>query len=635
VSGGRGSALRPKAMEGSEKKSLGPGRVKNNGKKAGTEARPKRGPFGARRDGKPQAERVGRSSRATGQEDVALDASRAVSAFLDDDRVRNMLYDVKLTLAALRQQSSEGEAAEEDGLVYQECIRRIREIVRRVLPAEAIVVVTSKGDEDLLDLYGREAWHFPQEADGTYPGSYPADGTGVIAHLETLRAKGAGYFLFPQPALWWLDAYPKFARHLEYHYPVVFRDEATCVIFQLENIGEVDGSAWRRQLSELISDYRNRFDLDPAILDWETGLRLHDLLPSETVFSPPSPEEGLSYFDQSIPIVAVSSPDKATLREARRVASDAVITLTPLDEEPGLLPDANHWGLAIDIERVGESFQSGPSTSIVIPTYNGLEHLDLCLAALEETLPEPFLGEVLVVDDCSGEETRALLREWQDSRLGLKVIRNRGNCGFVVSCNRGAHAATGDILVFLNDDTLPQARWLPALLRIFRDCPDAGAAGGRLLYPDGRLQEAGNVIFSDGSGANFGRGDYAVDDPLYNHVRVVDYCSAALLATPRAVFTELGGFDERFRPAYYEDTDYCFNLREHGYHVYYQPESVVVHSEGATSGTDLSSGVKRYQAVNQTKFVKKWDKALKRQPDNPGRFDLRTWHALAAAGVET
>lgn len=622
-------------MHSGEKKSLSPGRVKNNGKKAGTEARTTRSPNASGSDGKPRAKQLGSTAHVAAQEALSLDASRAVSAFLDDDRVRGMLYDVKLTLATLRQpQAPEGEAGE-NGLAYQECIRRVREVVRRVLPRDATVVVTSKGDEELLDLYGREAWHFPQAGDGSYPGSYPTDGTAVIAHLETLRAKGACYFLFPQPSLWWLDSYPKFARHLEYHYPVVFRDEGTCVIFQLQKIAEVDGSAWRRELSELISDYRNRFDLDPAILDWETGLHLHDLLPSETVFSPPTPEEGLAYFDRSIPIVAVSSPDKDTLREARRVASDAVVTLTPLDEAPGLLPDANHWGLAIGIERVGESLKSAQSTSIVIPTYNGLERLKLCLAALEETLPEPFIGEVLVVDDCSGEETRALLREWQDSRLKLKVIRNRGNCGFVMSCNRGARAATGDLLVFLNDDTLPQPRWLPALLRIFRDCPDAGAAGGRLLYPDGRLQEAGNVIFSDGSAANFGRGDAAVDDPLYNHVRPVDYCSAALLATPRDVFMEMGGFDERYRPAYYEDTDYCFGLRQKGYRVYYQPESVVVHDEGATGGTDLSSGVKRYQAVNHGKFVKKWGDALKRQPDSPGRFDLRTWHALAAAGTET
>jgi O-antigen biosynthesis protein len=142
------------------------------------------------------------------------------------------------------------------------------------------------------------------------------------------------------------------------------------------------------------------------------------------------------------------------------------------------------------------------------------------------------------------------------------------------------------------------------------------------------LQEAGNVIFSNGSGANFGRGDY-VDAPLYKYVREVDYCSGALLATPRDVFSELGGFDERYRPAYYEDADYCFTLREHGKRVYYQPESIVLHVEGATGGTDLNSGVKRYQSVNRVKFVEKWASTLRHQPDAPGDYGPRTWHLLA------
>jgi GT2 family glycosyltransferase len=112
-------------------------------------------------------------------------------------------------------------------------------------------------------------------------------------------------------------------------------------------------------------------------------------------------------------------------------------------------------------------------------------------------------------------------------------------------------------------------------------------------------------------------------------VREVDYCSAALLATPRALFAEIGGFDIRYRPAYYEDTDYCFAVRDHGYSVLYQPESVVIHTEGATGGTDLSSGVKKYQVVNQSKFMKKWRQKLSQQPNPPDRYDLRTWYNLA------
>jgi GT2 family glycosyltransferase len=216
---------------------------------------------------------------------------------------------------------------------------------------------------------------------------------------------------------------------------------------------------------------------------------------------------------------------------------------------------------------------------------------------------------------------RALLEEWQESIPHLKIVRNAQNRGFVASCNRGARAAKGDILIFLNDDTMPQKGWLQALLRTFREHPDVGAAGGKLIYPDGRLQEAGNFVFSDGSAANFGRDDRVIEAPLYNHVREVDYCSAALLATPRSLFSEIGGFDKRYEPGYYEDTDYCFEVRKHGHRVHYQPESVVVHTEGGTGGTDLTSGTKRFQVVNQGKFTRKWREALREQPKRPNQLD--------------
>jgi O-antigen biosynthesis protein len=221
------------------------------------------------------------------------------------------------------------------------------------------------------------------------------------------------------------------------------------------------------------------------------------------------------------------------------------------------------------------------------------------------------------------------LEEWQVSRPYLKVIRNARNRGFVASCNRGARAAKSDILVFLNDDTVPQVGWLQALVRTFRDRPDAGAVGGKLLYPDGRLQEAGNFVFADGSAANFGRDDRLIEGPLYNYVREADYCSAALLATPRALFLEIGGFDKRYEPGYYEDTDYCFAVRKRSRRVYYQPESVVVHTEGGTGGTDLTSGAKRYQVVNQAKFARKWKDALRDQPKRPVNLDLGASYGLA------
>jgi GT2 family glycosyltransferase len=559
--------------------------------------------------------------------------SERVESLLDrQEWIQSGLYDLNLSLSALGRRD---DGSQDGRVAYLESVRAVREVVRRKLPHDACIVVVSKGDE-LLDLYGRRAWHFPQGADGRYAGYYPPDGTAVIAHLEALRSHGADYLLFPKLALWWLDSYPKFLAHLHRHYPVVVDDSDKCLIFALERQKELPATVWRPRLLQLVEDYASEAGVDPAVLDWHTNLAIKELLPNQAVFSPPTEDTALPYLDGSVDIVVVSSPDATALREARRVAGHALVMLEPSEDEPR---SDGHSGiperLETSIERVnGEGRHSAPATSIVIPTYDGAEQLGRCLDALDDTLPDPFEGEVIVVDDGSASKVRELLDSWSDgdARFEVKVVRNRSNVGFVESCNRGAAAARGEILLFLNDDTLPQFGWLPALLRMFKSHPQAGAVGGKLLYPDGRLQEAGNVVYSDGSAANFGRGDYRVDDPIYNFVRAVDYCSGALLATPRKLFDEIGGFDKRYSPAYYEDADYCFAVRDRGYDVLYQPESVVVHVEGVTGGTDVTRGTKKFQVRNRERFAEKWGTALDDQPDPVTTYDLKTWYALADRG---
>ena len=505
------------------------------------------------------------------------------------------------------------------------------------LPVEATVIVVSEGDDELLKLDDRKGWHFPQTEDGAYAG-YPADSAAAIAHLEALRAKGGDYLLFPGSALGWLEHYKGFKQHLESRYQVVVSQEDTCVVFALRQAMVSENAGWRTKFEEVVTECRARLGHDPAILDWNTGLELAATFPQHSIFSPPSADRVLPYLDQSIDIVVVSSPDTASITEARRVAKAAVITLTGTELSSIAQVGAESNPTLVANWQVEGEAAALPTASIVIPTYNGITHTETCITVLRETLPHNFRGEIIVVDDASTDETPEVLERWASLDERLKVLRNPENVGFVTSCNRGASAATGEIVIFLNNDTLPLPGWLTPLLQIFRDYPDAGAVGGRLVYPDGRLQEAGGVIFADGSGANFGWGDYEVDAPLYNFVREVDYCSGALLVTKRSLFEEIGGFDTRYCPAYYEDTDYCFAVREKGFRVYYQPESTIVHLEGATSGTDLSSGVKRYQVVNQTKFVEKWGHLLKRQRPRPDRYDRQNWYALAArhepAGAE-
>jgi GT2 family glycosyltransferase len=244
-----------------------------------------------------------------------------------------------------------------------------------------------------------------------------------------------------------------------------------------------------------------------------------------------------------------------------------------------------------------------PRVSIIVPVFNQFPFTLRCLASLGRhgsALP----SEVIVVDDASTDETVAELLGVE----GLRLVQSAENQGFIRACNKGAAQARGDYLVFLNNDTQVQSGWLDALIGTFEERPDAGLVGSRLIYPDGRQQEAGAILAADGSAWNYGH----LDDPYkpqYSYLREADYCSGAALAIPRALFERLGGFDTHFAPAYYEDADLAMRVRAAGYRVYYQPAARVVHFEGVSAGTDrgpVVSGMKRYQAINREKFLARW-----------------------------
>lgn len=257
------------------------------------------------------------------------------------------------------------------------------------------------------------------------------------------------------------------------------------------------------------------------------------------------------------------------------------------------------------------------AVSIVIPVHGKAAVTRQCLESILSVGGDiPY--EVIVVDDASPDHTARMLR----SMRNLRVVSLNSNVGFIRACNAGARDARGRYVVFLNNDTVVHPGWLRYLFDTAENDPRIGLVGAKLIDTKRNIQEAGGIIFNDASGWNFGRGKHP-DLPEFNFVRDVDYCSGACILVPRELFSRIGGFDERFVPAYYEDTDLAFTIRSLGYRVVYQPRAVITHLEGVSHGTSTSSGIKRYQTINKEKFLEKWAETLARDHFPPGTDPAR------------
>ncbi len=256
------------------------------------------------------------------------------------------------------------------------------------------------------------------------------------------------------------------------------------------------------------------------------------------------------------------------------------------------------------IESQTFPFHERPDISVVVPVHD--QHLLTfrCLRSILENAGDLHY-EIIVVDDASGPDTRSML----DMQTNVQIVRLETNQGFVAACNSGAKLARGEVILFLNNDTEIAPETLRAFLDTFERNPRCGVVGGKLLYPDGSLQEAGGLVWRDGTAWNCGRsGDPSA--PQFNYVREVDYCSGAALAVKRSLFERLGGFDDHFAPGYWEDTDLCFRARREGFAVLYQPDATVIHLEGMTAGRNTDQGMKAFQSVNGEKFYARWKSEL-------------------------
>ncbi len=254
-----------------------------------------------------------------------------------------------------------------------------------------------------------------------------------------------------------------------------------------------------------------------------------------------------------------------------------------------------------------------PLISIIIPVFNQFPYTYTCLAAIKDNTDFDSY-EIIIADDCSDDDTTRISRIVS----GIRTIRTQKQSYFLENCNHAAGYARGNYLLFLNNDTQVQKGWLSPLVELMERNPKAGLVGSCLIYPDGRLQEAGGIIWKDGSAWNYGNGKNPAM-PEYRYVKEADYISGASILIRRSVWKTLGGFDKQFAPAYCEDSDLAFSVRQLGYQVLYQPASLVVHLEGTSNGSDTSQGIKAYQEKNQKKFYAKWRRVLEEEQLPHGR----------------
>ncbi len=459
--------------------------------------------------------------------------------------------------------------------------RSIAQLVRFSVPDDAVLLVASGGEDELLEI-APHVREFPAPACG-----HGASGTAAIAHLEAQRARGSEFLLIPDTEQWRLDEDTIFDRHLRQRYPVLEHGN-DALLFDLRQRQVETTTIWD-ELRVVVARCEQELDRDPAVLDWGTGLGLRGEFPELSVFSPLDQEPVLPYADETVEIVALpSSATGEEIDEARRVARFAIVTVA--EAADGQRPH----GLDVEWKRAGDA--GVKSAAVIAPCLGAAETIASLLFSLRETLAGSDV-EVVLPHSADALENVPALEAWGSSDERVTLLELAPQDSIAAACNAGAAASGADVLAFVAPVSCPLAGWLQPLLGTFRDRPDADVVGGKVLTSHGELVHAGGELLADGSAHAAGLGIHP-DAPLLSCVRVVDMVSPALLATTREAFEALDGFGSEHGSLPF--LDYCARIGTQGRRAYYQPEAAVVliddmgsftrHSSNGRSGAFVGAG---------------------------------------------
>jgi len=272
------------------------------------------------------------------------------------------------------------------------------------------------------------------------------------------------------------------------------------------------------------------------------------------------------------------------------------------------------------------NISSFPKVSIIITTLNQVELLKKNLASIKSKSTYKNYEIIIVTNNT---DPNSEMRKFLET-VDCSVYIYDKDYLFADMNNFGASKSSGEFLLFLNDDVeIVSPNWLEAFLSLALK-ENVGAVGGKLLYSNGKLQEAGCIVWKNGNAWNYGKNSNP-QDPKFNYVREVDYCSGSCLFVNKKIFEQAGKFDTMYDPAYCEDVDLCFSIRKLGLSVLYQPLASIIHHEGITQGISVEEGIKSYQSVNQKKFFNKWKQVLESHLDDSPEnsfFDRNRKHGL-------
>ncbi len=263
----------------------------------------------------------------------------------------------------------------------------------------------------------------------------------------------------------------------------------------------------------------------------------------------------------------------------------------------------------------GSGVTGAPVVSVCLPVMTAAERALGCVDSLTPVMQQGLAEVVVMANGLSVAERRTL-----DGRDDIVLVRSGTNLGFAGGNNLAAVHARGRYLLLLNDDSTVAAGYVERLLATAEGDPTIGAVGGRILSADGSLQEAGSVLWRDGWATHVGAG-LPGDTDHFAYVRDVDYASANGLLVRRSAWDAVGGFDEGYFPAYFEDADLCLTLRRHHYRVVYEPRARLTHLEGQSTSRRYRNFLLRH---NRERFVATWRDELAVRACRPAHPDAVT-----------